>query len=407
MQQPPAPQYPTRPTFITTFWCGPPLDQFDDARAEDIAGAGFTIVGPPCEGAIDAERNQRALAVASRHGLTMWVSDARFNERARALPNWRGQVAAAVADYKNRAGFGGYFVTDEPSAGRFDDLAAIVGELRADDPTHIAYINLLADYIPKGSEVPTYGDYVERFITTVRPSLLSYVYYPFLTGKQDRPTFFRNLSVVREQSARHDVPFMLIILAMPHGPYRDPTPAELSWQVFHALAYGARGISYFAYWTPVHVEHADVMKFHTGLIENGKPTRHYAEAARLNRAVRAIAGELAASRSVAVADSRGQVAAPSPLGPITAIEGGPVTAGLFANDAGDAAVLLVNRNYKTAIEVRLRMRDDHAHLERFDVGAGKWHDSGTDMRIAAGSAQLVRSARALQLVGRAVDGTHK
>ena len=50
---------------------------------------------------------------------------------------------------------------------------------------------------------------------------------------------------------RHDVPFLLIVQAMPHGPYRDPTEAELAWQVHHALAFGARGISYFTYWTPV------------------------------------------------------------------------------------------------------------------------------------------------------------
>src|SRR4030095_485043 len=142
-------------TFITSFWCGPPHDEFDDVRAEEIVTAGFTIVGPPCEGPIDVERNQRALDVAARHGLTMWISDARFNERARTLPKWKEQVAAAVAAYKDRAWFGGYFVTDEPSAARFDDLAAIVAELRAADPAHVAYVNLLADYIPGGLGVPT------------------------------------------------------------------------------------------------------------------------------------------------------------------------------------------------------------------------------------------------------------
>lgn len=149
----PSPAAPS--TFITSFWCGPPHDEFDDVRAEEIVTAGFTIVGPPCEGPIDVERNQRALDIAARHGLTMWISDARFNERARTLPNWKEQVAAAVAAYKDRPGFGGYFVTDEPSAARFDDLAAIVAELRAADRAHVAYINLLADYIPGGLGVPT------------------------------------------------------------------------------------------------------------------------------------------------------------------------------------------------------------------------------------------------------------
>jgi len=378
-------------TFITTFWCGPPLDAFDDARAEEIVTAGFTIVGPPCEGPVDVERNQRALGVAARHGLTMWISDARFNRLARTLPNWKEQVGAAVADYKDRPGFGGYFVTDEPSAARFDDLAAIVAELRAADPAHVAYINLLADYIPGGLGVPTYSDYVERFIMTVRPSLLSYDYYPFEVRKRDRPTFFSNLAVVREHATRHRVPFMLIVLAMPHGPYRDPTEAELSWQVFHALAYGARGISYFAYWTPVHVEHAEVMKFRTGLIERGGPTRHYAEAARLNRIVRILGHELESFRSVGVADSQGEVAAAFPLGPISGIVGGNVTAGLFVNDAGQQVVMLVNRDYRTSTRVELRVRDGLPTPEQLNVETGRWNrGDGTVIRLRPGGSQLLR-----------------
>ncbi|MDD1717386.1 MAG: hypothetical protein LUQ45_03955, partial [Methanoregulaceae archaeon] len=32
---------------IITFWCGPPLAELDDARAAEIAAAGFTVIGPP------------------------------------------------------------------------------------------------------------------------------------------------------------------------------------------------------------------------------------------------------------------------------------------------------------------------------------------------------------------------
>src|SRR6185436_17491939 len=113
-----------------------------------------------------------------------------------------------------------------------------------------------------------------------------------------------------------DVPCMLILLAMPHGNYRDPTEAELSWQALHALAFGARGISYFAYWTPVDVAFADLQKFRHGLIEQGKPTEHYFEALRLNQVARGIAQQLASFRSVSVGDSMGEVAAHLPLGPI-------------------------------------------------------------------------------------------
>jgi hypothetical protein len=379
--------------FITTFWCGPPLAEFDDRRAEEIVAAGFTIVGPPCEGGTDPDQNRRALAVAARHGLKMWIADARFNERARTLPEWEQQLATAVASYKGHPALGGYFVTDEPSARQFDDLALIVSRLRQNDPASPTYINLVADYVPGDLGAPTYRDYVERFVDTVRPSLLSYDYYPF-GPTSDRPTFFTNLALVRDVAQRHELPFMLIVLAMPHLVYRNPTEAELSWQVYHALAYGARGISYFAYWTPVRVEYADRLKFRNGLIENGKPTAHYAHALRLNRAVRAIGQQLESFTSVSVGDSMGKVAARLPIGPIAAIEGGPITAGLFRNDAGELAVLLVNRDYRSAAAITLRLRDGEDRPQEFNVDAGTWtSDIAQKLRLPPGGAQLLRWPR--------------
>jgi hypothetical protein len=259
------------------------------------------------------ELNRRALDVAARHGLSMWVRDARYDEHAPDRADWESALDAAVAEYASHPAFGGFFVTDEPSAELFGNLARVTSRLHARS-SKPAYINLLADYA--GGPllgVAAYRDHVEQFMSTVGPRLLSYDYYAFGTMR-DRPTFFSNLALIREAAMRHDVPFMLILLAMPHASYRDPTEAEISWQVFHALAYGARGISYFAYWTPVNVEFAAIMQFRHGLIENGVETRHYDEAARINRAARAIAGELESYRSTSVADSMGQIAAPLPLG---------------------------------------------------------------------------------------------
>jgi hypothetical protein len=320
----------------------------------------------------------------------MWVRDARYDEHAPTRPGWEAAVDAAITEYASHPAFGGFFVTDEPSTALFGNIAAVTARLHAAS-TKPAYTNLLADYaggpLLGGS---AYREHVEQFLTTVRPRLLSYDYYPFGTTR-DRTTFFSNLALIRELAAQHDVPFMLILLAMPHANYRDPTEAEISWQAFHALAYGARGISYFAYWTPVDVEYAAVMQFRHGLIENDGPTRHYDEATRINRAVRAIAGELQAFRSISVADSLGQVAAPLPVGPIERLEGGPVTAGLFRDADGREAVLLVNRDYRQAIDVRVRVRRDAVAPERFNAGTGEWTPgSAAPIHLEAGGAVLLR-----------------
>ncbi|MGE4053877.1 MAG: hypothetical protein AB7F99_03665 [Vicinamibacterales bacterium] len=375
---------------MTTFWCGPPLAEFTDERAAEIAAAGFTVVGPPCEGGLDPAGNLRALDIAGRHGLTVWVADYRFDERAPTRPDWQANLRQAVAEYKAHPAFGGYFVADEPTTEDFPQLAAIVGQLRELDPGRLYYINLYPDYADHLTGASTYREYVDGFVSMLQPPILSYDYYA-LGVEGDRQTFFDNLSLIRELGLRANVPFMLILQAMPHGPYRDPTEAELSWQALHALAYGARGISYFAYWTPVDVEFAGLWKFRHGLIENGTATQHYYEAARVNAIVNAIANELAGFTSLSIGDSTSDAASPLQLGSSIGVEGGAVTAGLFGDANGTEAALLVNRDYRQAAAVTLRMQNGVRGLQEFDVASRSWKERrGSPLRLPAGGGVLLR-----------------
>jgi hypothetical protein len=375
--------------FITTFWCAPPLAQFDDQRAAEIAGAGFSIVGAPCEGPFDPAAQLKALDVAARHGLKMWVADPRFNERARAVPDWEEQMAAAVDLYRGHEALGGYFVTDEPTADQFDNLAVVVETLQALDPDHIAYINLLADYVP-GLGTSSYREYVERFVSTVHPQILSYDYYPF-TVDGDRRTFFDNLAVIRAVALRHDLPFVLIVLAMPHAVYRDPTEAELSWQALHALAYGAKGISYFAYWTPVDVPFQDVMKFRHGLIEGGAATEHYGQAARLNRVITGLAREMEPFHSVRVADSTGRSGPSLPVGPIAGVAGGRATIGVFQDPSGRRVVLLANHDYRRGATLSLAFASGDRLTERYEPLTRVWRTlPDATVTLPAGGGVLLR-----------------
>ena len=375
--------------FITTFWCAPPLDALDDARLAQIAAAGFTTIGAPCEGELSVEANRRALAAAARHGLRMWVADHRLHAAASGAPDAAAQAAAVAADYRDQPALDGYAVADEPTTAAFPAVAATVAALRAADPARLAYVNLLPDYVPPPLlGAASYDDYLERFALAVRPQLLSVDYYPFGATK-DRSSFFANLEALRAAALRHDLPFLWIVLAMPHGPYRDPTEPELTWQVFHALAYGARGISYFTYWTPP--DPKGEWQHRHGIIEHGEPTERYAHVARLNRVARAIAAALSGWGSLAVADSLGEVGAPFPIGPIAALDGGPITAGLFGDGRGGIAALLVNRDYRAAVTARLQLRSGAALPDAFDPDSGQWRRVRTlEWPLAPGAAVLLR-----------------
>src|SRR4029453_6245106 len=108
--RPPTVAGPRHPPFLLTFWCGPPLDQFDDARAAEIAAAGFTMVGYPCDGGFDRARNLTALDTAARHGLTLLVADHRFDPVTISAPDWPAKLQAAARDYRDHNGFGGHFL---------------------------------------------------------------------------------------------------------------------------------------------------------------------------------------------------------------------------------------------------------------------------------------------------------
>jgi hypothetical protein len=376
--------------FIITFWCGPPLPDFTDARAAEIAAAGFNVVGAPCEGAINLPLNRQALDTAARHGLLLWIADDRLSQYNDLDPQWEARLVDAVADYGDHPALDGYFLVDEPGAEKFVDLGKVVARLKVADARRVPYINLYPDFTPpEVLGTATYRQHVEQFMTLVQPPLLSFDYYPF-KNDLDRPTFFDNLTLVRDVAQKHRVPFLLIVQAMPHGPYRDPTEAEIAWQVNQSLAFGARGISYFAYWTPVNVQNADRWQFRNGLVENGQPTEHFAEVSRINAATRAIADQLDGLCSIAVADSARHFGVQLPFGPLEGIDGGPVTAGFFSGK-GTLLTLLVNQDYTRARAITLRPRANVTPPEVFDPHSGRWQrPDGDKLDLDAGGAKLVR-----------------
>ena len=376
----------TATPFILTFWCAPPLGLLDDGRMAEIAAAGFTTVGAPCEGDLDEDANRRMLTLAERHGLRVWVADHRLYAAAAGAPDAAALVAAVAASYRDAPALDGYVLADEPTTDKFETLTPAVAALRAADPGRLAYINLLPNYIPPellGAE--SYSDYLERFVATVHPSILSVDYYPF--GKhKDRSSFFANLAALRDTALRHDLPFLWIILAMPHGPYRDPTESELAWQAFHALAFGARGVSYFTYWTPPKGDWDN----RNGLLDDGERTDHYLAAQRLNPRLRAVGEALAGWRSLAVADSRGTILTPLPIGQLEAVEGGDFTIGLFGDGSGALTALVVNRDYRNAATAALRLRPGSPPPLELAFESGEWRQATLAFSIEPGGARLLR-----------------
>jgi hypothetical protein len=253
--------------FPISFWCSPPEKFITVEECRKIAEAGFTLVMPPCS-SVDSRINHKILDTSQAVGLRAIIMDTRMPMSVTGVADAKARLDAIVADYSKHPALAAYFVVDEPSAGSFPGLAEVVAYLHEKDPAHPAYINLFPNYA-NGAQlgVPSYDEYVERYIKTVKPFVVSYDHYHFLTHS-DRPGFFENLASIRKISLDHGLPFWNIVLAIPHFDYRPLTEAEKRYEAMQTLAYGGHGIFFFTYWQPAAKDWGNaIVNF------DGKPTR--------------------------------------------------------------------------------------------------------------------------------------
>src|SRR6478672_1925525 len=65
-----------------------------------------------------------------------------------------------------------------------------------------------------------------------------------------RNNYWTNLEAVRNAALKHDLIFWNIVLSVAHFNYREASAADLRFEAYTSLAYGARGLSYFTYFCP-------------------------------------------------------------------------------------------------------------------------------------------------------------
>ena len=247
--------------FAIGFWVDPPLDDLAEARYAEVADAHFTMViggfggGNPADLVALCEKFDLRLLLAA-HG-------------------------ADPATLPESPAIWGYAIRDEPGADEFPALAEQAAAIRRARPGKMVYINLFPDYATAEQlDTETYDEHVRRFIETVRPEVLSMDHYPLFHPNRDgRDDYCRNLETFRTHAMAAGIPFWNFFNTMPYGNHTDPTEGQLRWQIYTSLAYGARGVMYFCYYTPAGGEFP---KGGAIIQRDGRRTRHYDEARRIN-----------------------------------------------------------------------------------------------------------------------------
>lgn len=179
----------------------------------------------------------------------------------------------------------GYFIYDEPMPYQVEDMKHRYQLMNKADSSKPFYLNLIPYYddpLLQKFGIDHYNNYVKK-VTDLGVPQICFDYYP-ITTSGIRPKWYLNLELIRKESIRTNRTFWAFALSTPHADYPKPTLAMLRLQMYTNLAYGAKGLLYFTYWTP---NRSRDFYFHDGPIGiDGKRTKAYNIVRQMNAELR-------------------------------------------------------------------------------------------------------------------------
>jgi hypothetical protein len=216
------------------------------------------------------------------------------------------------------------------------------------------------------------------FITRSLP-FISFDHYPLVSDTAITANYFQNWASIRSSSLQSpSVPSWCFIQSMDfkwndnsYLPRRRPNEAELFWQVNVSLAYGAKGIQYFTYWTP---QSDSAITYGQALLTTtGNLTPLYDYATRVNSYLKVVGKALLPLTSVSVVHA-GETTLPpgttafSADGYIKSVSGSPVILGSFSGPAGGTGryLLVVNRSFAAQASTQLTLEASVTKVSELD-----------------------------------------
>lgn len=380
--------------FIISYWCGPPPDGDQFAKYAEVAECNFNYCLP---GSSDPKQNKTILDACEKHGLKYIVGDGRILAKNPGDPDFEKNLDAVIADYAAHPAMAGYFITDEPNSAQFAKLAAINQYLLKKDSKHLPYINLFPNYASEeqlGNK--TYEDHVKQFVKAVKPAILSYDHYIMMATDPNKPehegSYFTNMEIVRREGLKAGIPSCFILLVVPHWSYRNPTDADLRWQVNTALAYGYKAIMYFTYWAP-----GDPFN-HAIIDDKGERTEHFAQVRRINGELLTLGPTLMKLTSTGVYHT-GEIPGgceeiPRDLA-VQVTSDMPVVLGMFKHEDGSAWAMVVNRHLRKPASVTLKLASSIKGVQEMSRKTGLLRDLKVEngcatLSLRAGDAALLK-----------------
>jgi hypothetical protein len=283
-------------------------------------------------------------------------------------------------------------------------LGKAVAAVKKHAPGKLAYINLFPDYATLGapdiSQLGTsnYTEYLERFVSEVKPQLLSYDNYSIqysddLKKLDVGASYFRNLLEVRRIGQKYHLPFLQIVASNQLRPgHPIPSPANLLLQAYTTLAAGYRGVTWYTYYARGYK--------HAPIDAAGQKTVTWAYLQEVNRQVAMLAPILSRLTSTGVYFTEPAPASGLPPGPGNFFEKvnstTPLMLGEFSGAAGESYVMIVNLSLERSANFTVSMKASGQVLQEVSVMDGKLrpYQSGKDgFWLPAGQGVLLHAGK--------------
>ncbi len=257
-------------------WYSIPPEEATAARYLEMKDAGFDIsfsfLGSP-------QDVQKSLDAAHQAGMKIVIS----------CPELKTESEKIVKRFMDHPALAGYFLRDEPAVDAFTDLGNWAKRVNSVDPKHFCYVNLFPNYAtPLQLGTTDYREYVNKFAKEVPLHFLSFDSYPLTSAEGVYEKWHQNLEIFSDEAKKVNKPFWGFAQSILFdNKHEDPSLATMRVQMFTNLAYGAQGLQYFTYWTPV----SSTEDFRGGPITlDGKRSTVYDHIKTLNQEIKSLSG---------------------------------------------------------------------------------------------------------------------
>lgn len=293
-------------------------------------------------------------------------------------------ATAVMQDYGHYKCMPGIFLWDEPSEENFETIRLLREAFEKVAPDKLLYTLVLPSYgryawDPNNVDDCAYKNYIDGYMKTCDPHVVCVDYYPLVSGTESlmENNLWRDLGYCRKHAMETGKPLWFYFQASAvYGGKSAPTDAGYKVQMYSALAYGTKGLSYFC------------AEGNISVPETGGPTERFEALKEINFNVRRL-GDFLLNKDMGPLYHTGLReemvsqycinSVSEAACPFTAAPDG-LLIGTF-QDAEGQYLVIVNKDYNEPVEGTLQLKET-ACISCFLQEDGTLSDLGTGDSIA-------------------------